>query len=250
MMEKRLGLFNLLAFSGMIAVNVLADALPLFGLTTAQVSRLYPTLIAPAPYAFAIWGLIYALLLGFCVFGLTPAGRASGQVGRAGGLFAATCLLNALWLIAWHALLIVWSLAILAVLLVSLSAIYLRLRDGAPAVNRPERIWVRLPFSVYLGWVSVAVIANAAAALVSLGWDSGAAVFWTCLMAAVAAALGGVMLVRRRDWAYAAVIVWALVAIGVKNIGSTPIFLTSILGASAILAGIVTLLTGPRRQSA
>jgi hypothetical protein len=75
-------------------------------------------------------------------------------------------------------------------------------------VDRPERIWVRLPFSIYLGWVSVAVIANAAAALVSLGWDGGgAAVPLTCLMAAAAAALGGAMLIRQRNWAYAAVII-------------------------------------------
>jgi len=245
-MKNRWGILNLLAWLIMIAVNILADALPLFGVTTAQVSDLYPTLIAPAPYAFAIWGLIYLLLLGYSIYSLVPAGRESGQVSRVGGLFVSTCILNALWLFSWHGLLIPWSSVIMAVLLIALITLYLSLRRGAPSasVSWQERLLVRIPFSVYLGWISVATIANIAAALVSLGIDGGsAAVFWTCLMAAVAAVLGLLMLLLHRDAAYAAVIVWALIAIGVKNIAIPAIAWTAFAGAAVVLIAAVLTLT-------
>jgi hypothetical protein len=42
----------------MIVLNVLANALPLGGRTTGEISDAYPNLFAPAGYTFAIWGLI------------------------------------------------------------------------------------------------------------------------------------------------------------------------------------------------
>jgi hypothetical protein len=55
-------------------------------------------------------------------------------------------------------------------LLMSLIAIYLRLNVGREPAPLRERLAVHLPFSVYLGWITIATIADVAVTLVALNW--------------------------------------------------------------------------------
>ena len=78
---------------------------------------------------------------------------------------------------------------------------------------------VKTAFSIYLGWISVATIANFAALLVDLNWNGfgipGAT--WTVIMLAVATLLSVAMIWFRKDWAYTLVMIWAFIAILVKR---------------------------------
>ena len=171
-----------LTYVAMIAVNVLANALPINGRTTGAVSDAYPNLFAPAGVTFAIWGLIY-LLLGAHVlyqFGLFHVSDDKGAVGesrrvslleRVGVLFSLSSIANVAWILSWHYDLILVSTLLLATMLVLLILITRTIL--AADLNPRDRIFIRLPFSVYFGWITVATIANITVWLVSIGWGGG-----------------------------------------------------------------------------
>lgn len=226
---------NIVAFVVVVVVNILANLLPLNGRTTASVSDSYPTLITPAGYVFSIWGIIYALLLIFSVFQVLPAQKSKPFLRQIGYFFLLSSLANAVWLFMWHYGHIALSILPMFVLLASLILIYLRLQIGRSAVPLSERLCVHVPFSVYLGWITVAPIANVAAASVSLDLDGLGLgeVNWTVLVIIIALIITLGVIVTRRDIAYSLVIIWALIGIALKQSDQQSIFLTA--GTSAVI---------------
>lgn len=209
-----------LGIAGAIAMNVLAVALPLAGRDTAAVSDMYPVRFTPAGYVFAIWSVIYVGLIAFAVWQAMPAQRSDPAVRRLDGPVLLGCAANAVWLVAWHNLWIPASLAIMLVLLGSLVVTYLRLGTGVrPARSAGERWCARLPFSVYLGWISVATIANTSIVLYHLGWRGAplSEPVWAAILLVVAAGLALTMARRHADAAYPLVIAWAAYGIAVKQ---------------------------------
>jgi len=241
-MKKFLPLLNLLALACVLLVNYLANALPIAGRTPAQVSEMFPTLFTPAGFTFAIWGIIYLLLLAFSIFQLRYTGKQQPAfLERISWLFVLSCAANTGWLFAFHHLYIGLSMLVMLLLLGSLIMIYLRLGVGRGNASKSEKWLVQLPFSVYLGWVSVATIANASILLSHLGWTGqpGGPAFWAALVIAAAVVLGLLAMSRRRDFAYAAVIVWALW--GIYNKRSADSFSNDGLAETAALAGMAVL---------
>jgi len=240
---------NILAFIVTVAVNSLAGAVGLNGITTGAVSDLYPNLITPAGYVFSIWGVIYVLLLAFAVFQALPSHKYDEFHNKIGLLFLASCAANILWLFLFHYGYVALSVPVMFLLLASLIAIYLRLDVGRASVPMRERLCVHLPFSVYLGWITVAYIANMAAALVSIGWDGLGLgdVSWTVLVIIVALAITLGMIFTRRDVGYSAVIVWALGGIIVKQGGIQDIVTTAVAGILVIAVALVVAVFWSRR---
>jgi hypothetical protein len=214
---------NVLLLAGTVLVNGLANSLPINGLSTGEISDRYTNLFVPAGFTFAIWGVIYLLLAVFVFVALAGAFRGReatlGAIGRIGFWFALSCAANMGWILAWHHLRIGLSLLIMLVLLTSLLAIYRRLGIGRSPVPLRERLAIHLPFSVYLGWISVATIANASAVLVDAGWDRFGLpeTVWVTIAISMALVLSAVMLHRRTDFAYVAVVLWAFYGIAMKN---------------------------------
>ncbi|CAA9244320.1 MAG: hypothetical protein AVDCRST_MAG77-1702 [uncultured Chloroflexi bacterium] len=212
---------NLVTLAVTLAVNALANALPLNGRTTGEISDGFPNLFAPAGYVFAIWGPIYLGLTAFAVWQLTHAGRRGHAVVDVGWWFALSNIANALWIVFWHLGRFPATMAAMLVVLVSLCAIAARLGPPRAARSAAERWLVYLPFSVYLGWISVATIANAGVFLLDLGWNGAplSPAAWTLMLLAVSSALGAWLLLRRGDLAYLAVLVWAFIGIWAKQSG-------------------------------
>ena len=212
-LTRLLQVLNLVAFVLVIVVNGLANRIPINGVTTGEVADMYPNLFTPAGFTFAIWGLIY---LGLALFVLYQAGLLPGvNNGKAvvrdiGTLFILSSLANVLWLLSWHYNLILLSVALMLVLLASLIGIYLRLRNRG-MVNGAGQWFVRIPFSLYLGWISVATIANITTALVSLNWNGFgiSPQLWTVTVILVAVLLALFFLARYSDGWYGLVIAWA-----------------------------------------
>jgi hypothetical protein len=251
-MNKRLVLavINLIGLTAVIVVNALAVILPLNGNTTEQLSDMYPNLFVPAGLTFSIWGVIYLLLAIFCIYSFLPSVQRNaargGFIERIGLLFAVSCLLNIGWIIAWHYEFVALSVVIMLGLLLTLVAIYLRLNIGNSAAPAGERYLVHVPFSVYLGWISVATIANITALLVSLNWDGFglSEPVWTVTVMIVAIVLALIMLAQRRDIFYALVVDWALLGILLKRmaVDSQPdqyVGYAAIAGTVIISAGIL-----------
>lgn len=210
-------LYNFVALVVMVVMNVLANALPINGLTTAQISDSLPNLFTPIGFTFAIWGVIYTLLALFTIFqtGWMPGTRATARkVARAvGPWFVVSSVANSLWIVAWHYERIVATVPLMLIILLSLIAATTRLRKhGAPPL-------ARIAFSVYLGWISVATIANITGALVSIGWDGLGLTqaTWTMIVLSVAGVLGILYLKLFKDIAYNLVLVWALFGIVMQH---------------------------------
>jgi hypothetical protein len=245
-MKQYFPVLNLLALIGVLAMNYLATSLPIAGRTPGEVSDMYVNLFAPAGFTFAIWGIIYLLLTAFSIYQVLFTGKTSQPafLEKIGWFFLWSCVANATWLVAWHNLLIGLSLFIMLVLLASLLSIYLKLNIGLATVSTAERWLVHLPFSVYLGWITVATIANITILLVSLGWDGipPGPQFWTVFVIITAVAIGLWAIWSRKDFAFVLVGIWALWGIYNKRLNDANA--TDGAVETAALAGMIVLALG------
>jgi len=218
-----LSLITLIAYLAMVTVNALANLLPINQITTGAVSDDYSNLFAPAGITFAIWGLIYLLLAVFVVRQFFPvqAGQPAKRLQVARICLIISSVANATWIFAWHYREILASLILMLIILICL--IVARVRLGAEKMTLQEAVLVRLPFSVYFGWITVATVANVTTYLVDLGWDRFglSEAHWMVVILAVATLLALGTIVRFRDWAYGAVIVWAFAGILIKHVDPT-----------------------------
>jgi hypothetical protein len=212
-----------------ITANGLANALPLNGQSTGEISDSFQVVFVPAGYVFSIWGVIYLLLAGFTVYQALPAQRENDTLRRIGFLVALSNVLNGAWIFFWHYNLYVWTMVIMLGLLATLIAIYLRLGIGYQKFTTAEKWLVSIPFSVYLGWITVATIANATALLKYSGWSGWGldGQTWTILLLAAGVAISIAMSLRHRDIGYALVLVWAFAGIAVKWLGTYPVVVFS-----------------------
>lgn len=231
---------NVLAVVATIAINGLANALPLNGQTTGEISDRFQVYFVPAGYVFSIWGLIYLALVAFAVYQALPAQRDNPRLRRIGTLFALSCLANVVWLFLWHYEVFALTLIAMVALLLSLIAIYLRLEIGRAHVPAAEKWLAHVPFSIYLGWVTVATIANVTSVLDYANWDGWgiSPEAWTVIMLVAGTAIAAAVGLTRADVAYMLVIVWAFVGIGVKHAG-TPVVATAAWVTAAVVAAAI-----------
>lgn len=222
-----------------LVVNALANLLPINGKTTASISDSFPVLFVPAGYVFSIWGIIYIALTAFTVYQALPSQRENRVLRSLGYLPALSGLVNSAWIFLWHYEIIPLTLVAMLTLLGTLLAIYVKLGVGVTPASRGIVWFAQLPFSIYLGWITVATIANTTDLLYYLGWtgDGGAAEVWAVLLLAVGALITAGILLTRGDIAYGLVLIWAFVGIYVKQ-ADTPVVANSAL----IGAGLVALL--------
>ncbi len=245
-----LAILNLVGFVGTVVVNALANIIPINNIATGDVSDLYPNLFTPAGLTFSIWGLIYLLLGIFVVYQLMPSFRRDPQkaelIRQIGPFFFISCLANSGWIFAWHYQNMPLSLVLMLVLLGSLLTIYLRLGIGKTELTRAGRYLVHLPFSIYLGWITVATIANVTVLLVGMNWGAFGLgeQFWAAAVIIVGTVIGLSMLLTRRDVYYALVVDWALLGILLKRMADdtaadqTVVYVT-IAALAVITMGII-----------
>ena len=197
----------LAAYLFMIVMNVLSTTLPLNGQTPEQISDRYDTLFAPIGFTFSIWGIIFTLLGVFAVYQLI---RDNDLVAAIRPWFTANVVLNGVWIVTWHWEVLWASLIVMLALLVSL--IVINQKTTSHPMNWASTFAVRLPFSIYFGWITVATVANVSALIVQLGYQGGgilSAEAWTITILIVAAAIGIATTLINKSMAYGLVLVWA-----------------------------------------
>lgn len=204
---------------GTIVVNGLANALPINGQNTGEISDRFKVYFVPAGYVFAIWGVIYIGLIAYAIYQAMPAQRDNPRLQATGWWISLGGLANITWIFLWHYEQFPWTLLAMLVLLGTLVMTYLRLGIGQSAASTGEKWMVRLPFSIYLGWISVATVANVTSLLDYLKWDGFgvAPEIWMGIVLAAVLAIAVLMNFTRRDIAYALVILWALAGISYKH---------------------------------
>jgi len=232
---------NLLSMVLALTVNILASALPLNGQNTGEISDRFQVYFVPAGYVFSIWGIIYIGWIALTIFQFQRSQRASPRLRRLGYLFALSNLANAAWLFCWHYNQFGLSVLVMLALLGLLIASYLRLDVNRSSVSRFEYWSVDILFSVYLGWITVATVANISDWLYYIGWDAFgiSAQVWAVVMLCVASLLGLAMAITRRDTGYLVVLLWAFIGIAVKQT-SAPLVMVSAWMAAMFILGLVT----------
>lgn len=219
--KKSIPIITLLTYVLMVTVNALANILPINGIGTGEVSDIYGNLFAPAGITFAIWGLIYLLLLGYVLYQLTyykmQDEKRKKLLIKIGTVFSISSIINSIWIFAWHYENIFLSLILMIMILLSLIYINLNLRNRTFKLY--EVIFIRLPFTVYFGWITVASIANVVTYLVSIGWDRFdlSESFWAILIILVGSIIGFLGILFYKSISYGLVILWAYLGIAIKH---------------------------------
>jgi hypothetical protein len=195
-----------LCFSITIAVNALANLLPINGITTGQVSDAIPIYFIPAGYVFSIWGLIYLGLLLYAFYTLKDFQKEDVKIFP---WFVISSISNMFWIILWHYQFVYLSVLPMLLILISLIAIY-NITD-TEKYNKIKRI----PFQIYLGWISVATIANISGALHLTNWNGFGIPeeIWAVVMIGVATKLAIFTTTMKKDMFFSLVIIWAIVGI-------------------------------------
>jgi len=227
-------ILNLLTLVLTLVVNSLANILPLNGMNTGQISDSLPSLFTPAGYVFSIWSIIYIGLIAFGIYQALPSQRNNPRIERMGWWFVIANLFNSAWIFAWHYLQFGLSVVLMLGLLVSLLVIYERI--GRRAASRVETWTVNVPFSIYLGWITVATVANIASLLISLGWNGfGIPAVLTVVMIGVATLLGMLMILLKREIAYPLVLIWAFAGIAAVRADVPLVEIGAIVAAALLL---------------
>ena len=224
-MKKTIQALAAVTFILMVVVNALANILPINGIGTGAVSDSYPNLFAPAGITFAIWGVIYLLLAAYTVFqlGLFKKNRSMSDalMNKVGVVFSISSIANTVWIFSWHYRIIALSMVLMLLILVCLAIIVSAIRKET--LSTKEKVFVKLPFSVYFGWITVATIANLTTLLVSVGWNGFglSQTVWAIAIIAIGAAIGIITILRNKDYAYGLVILWAYAGIVIKHVSET-----------------------------
>src|SRR5690606_4794885 len=241
-MKNKFQLLNGLALVATIAINYLSSSGMLNGETMASISAKHPTLFTPAGYAFSIWGIIYIGLLGFVIYygPLTKRTETKGKtVSTIGWWFVISCIANSLWVVTWMYGYTFLSILLMVVIFVSLLKIVQQIKPELQSANLKTRFFLRFPFHIYAGWISVALIANAAFLLKKVAWNGFglSETTWTIMMILIAALVHLFMLWKQKMPAFALVSVWALLAIAVANQPNNDSVFITALSVSVFIFG-------------
>jgi hypothetical protein len=223
MSTKTLSILNLIGFLFTVVVNALANALPINGLNTGQLSDMYPNLFVPSGFTFSIWGLIYLWLAVFVTYGIISAFSKNQSrdewIAKIGPWFLIQALFNGAWIFAWHYQVVWLSLLIMLGILGSLIMMHEKLEIGLSKDSPAVRFLVKAPISIYLGWITVATVANVTTLLVDSGFQGGgiAEWVWAAIVIVVATAITLLMQFRKGDFFHSMVVLWALFGIYSKR---------------------------------
>jgi benzodiazapine receptor len=242
---KLLQIANIIAIFTTILMNSLANILPFNGVNTGEAADRFFSYFTPAGYVFGIWGIIYALLVIFAIYQARTNQRSEAYLGKIGFLYLLSAFFNITWLIAFHYgydnnIIFLLTEPLIIGLLIVLLYTYVKLEIGITAVPLKEKLAIHLPISVYVGWLSVATIANTASILnefLTIAVDIQ--YIWTALVLVVALLITMLMLVLRRDVAYGLVLIWASIGIAYK--WTTVEVIPLIFWTASIVAVVVAL---------
>lgn len=210
------------SFIVMVFINIFANVIPFNKMTTGEVADFYPNLFAPAGLAFSIWRVIYLMLAAYIIYQFDLFKKkdrifSKDLIENIGIFFTISSIANTAWIFAWHYRSIGMSLILMAIILVCLIYIILKLKK-ADLVLR-EKIFLRLPFSIYFGWITIAAISNTIIFLTSIGWDwlGIPESVWTIMLLVLMLLIGGTIMFKNQDFAYGLSIIWAFIGILIRH---------------------------------
>ncbi|MCF6136725.1 TspO/MBR family protein [Pseudalkalibacillus berkeleyi] len=238
-------MLSVLSYILMVGINAYANILPLNGQTTGEISDRFNVLFTPAGYVFSIWSVIYVLLAVWLIYLLFPKSVNHNVFQKTGIWFVVSSLLNAAWIVLWHYEYFNWTLVVMVGLLLSLIILYSFIQRSSG-----KRLLDRLPFSIYLGWVSVATIVNTGVVLEHNQWKGWGLsdVSWTLVLLFAGTMLAIVFSWKNDDLAFPLVFIWAYIGIAVKQQEYPSIQYTAI-GMAVVIGALFIYTLNVRRRN-
>jgi hypothetical protein len=232
-----------------ITVNGLANALPINGQATGEISDRFAIYFVPAGYVFSIWGIIYLGLIAFAVYQALPAQKDNELLKKISPAYWIGSLANVAWILLWHYEFFTLTLVAMLTILAALIIIYRQLSDSKPGLEGNQNWFIRLPFSIYLGWISVATIANVSQVLFSSGWGGWGIsdAVWAVILFSIVTVLGLLMVWREGEIPFALVLVWAFIGIAQKQSANSLVSTSSWI-AMGLLALVVIIIPIAKRR--
>jgi translocator protein len=241
-MQRVLVFVLIVVFSLTVYVNYLAGSGQLNDVGTGELSDLYPVLFTPAGFTFSIWGIIYLLNTVFCGLQIYKLVKSPKTINSKHILiFILVCVLNIAWLFTWHYKLLLLSVVVMLLMLSSL--VYGLVISRKVRTASSQNYFEYMNFSVYLGWISVATIANISAWLYTLEFGENYQVLFTIIMMSIATGLAIWFSYKLRNYAFGMVVIWALFGINRARVldqteGLNLIALAAMIGMTLIVLSI------------
>jgi hypothetical protein len=243
--DQLLAMVTIVAILGAIGINAISNFFPVNGLSIGAIANTIfaNVLITPANYAFAIWGVIYLGLVAFGIYQLSLNRRNHPLIQKLRLPIIWASIFQSIWVFQFQLRNYWLSVAFMVGILLSLIVAFLATQQYQSSLSRSEKWYVQIPFSIYFGWISVATIVNVASALYAINWDGWgiSPVVWTVIMGAIATLISALITIQYHDIAYSGVIIWALVAIAVRQASQFSIAVPMI--GFAIALGLLMLFT-------
>ena len=214
-----LKILNVAALVVVVLVNYLANALPINGVKTADISNKYFNEFAPANLTFSIWAVIYSLIIGVMIWQYVNANEAKNKaISQFSTYFIANCLFNAAWLFAWHYEIFVLTIILMLGILYTLVQLN-RIESKEFPTDLPTKWLLQSGFGVYLGWICIATIANITTFLVSLNFNKLGLTdtFWTGTVIGIGSITAAMLVVRYKNMYIGFAVIWALIGIVIRQ---------------------------------
>lgn len=254
-MKKTLAIINLFSVILVLMVNGLSQSQRWNNTTIGEISDSYENLFTPAGYAFAIWGLIFLMLIGYTLFQIYRAffsKKESLFIEQTGWWFTIANILNASWVVAFTYEYVGLSVVIMLGILGSLLQIIRKTnmeRWDAP-IEIIAFVW--WPICIYSGWIAVATIANFSAFFASINFTGteSTQIIWTIVMITIAVFINIFMIKKRNMREFALVAVWALIAIYIRHKDNIESIAYYALCGAIVLIAIISLHAYSNRETA
>lgn len=224
--NSKMKFITAISFLVLLVLMILANTLALSGMKTWEIVVSYPNLITPARYTGFIMAFIYLLLTAFAFYQLDfvpslPTKLKKEVLGQIRILFIVTSFTNIAWIFAWHYDFHALSLMLIIIILICLQ--YISRQLSQEELSKWDKIFIRLPFSVYYGWTLLAMVINTTILFVSIGWKGFGLpeTFWAILILLGVLILATVRMLRNRDLAYGLTILWGYGGILIKHVSAS-----------------------------
>ncbi len=215
-------------------------------------AREVPSLVIPAGYAFAIWGLIFSLSLVYAAYQMLPSKRADPLLRRMGWPLAGAFILNGVWEVCVPLRQPVLLQVIIAGIFACSAIAFIRfVRSERSTLKGVDRWLVAPTVGLLFGWITAANVVSFNDMLVDLGFMGtgvGAALVGASLLILGGLVASAFVLLGRAGPAqaylcYGAAVLWGLAAVVVNQYDAS--LLTTAAALVAAIPVLLTLLRGP-----
>ncbi|WKN45269.1 hypothetical protein [Tunicatimonas pelagia] len=172
------------------------------------------TIISPPAFTFTIWVPIFLGMILFSIYQALPKNRESDFFDN---LLLPVVIINVFNSISLYGT-YVYNIFILIFLLIGLGWAFFLIEKVKS--KQPKFFWlVEFPFSLFFGWITVALILTISQNLKYLDWGALglSEEFWSFIIVSVATTIAALVYLRYKSLTYLSVLIWAFIGILFTN---------------------------------